>query len=172
MSFPESYWAKNLAQGAAVEVCDARGNKLELKRDRQRNLMEIQTPHGHWIKFTYDDQGRIIRADGDMGHWAKYTYNNYGVLTDVIHSSGQVRHYDYEGSLMIAILDGQGRVLVRNTYWRRVLVAQVFPNGDIYRYQYAWSPNKNYAVKVVITMPDGIKEEVNPADSVPEMMRK
>jgi YD repeat-containing protein len=53
--FPESYNAKNLAQGATTEMIDATGNHLELRRDPQRNLQEIRTPHGHWIRFAYDD---------------------------------------------------------------------------------------------------------------------
>jgi YD repeat-containing protein len=166
MFFPESYGAKNLAQGAATEIRDAEEDKLELERDRQRNLIEILTPHGHWIKFTYDSQARIVRAEDDAGNWAKYAYNGGGMLADVAHSSGQTRHYDYSGSLMTAILDRQGHVLVRNTYSGNVLTAQVYPNGNIYRYQYVWSANKRYAVKVTITMPDGSKREVEPADSV------
>jgi YD repeat-containing protein len=171
MFFPESYAAKNLAQGAATEIRDAEGNKLELKRDGQRNLMEILTPRGHWIKFTYDNQARIVRAEDDAGQWAKYAYNGGGMLADVVHSSGQASHYDYSGSLMTAILDGQGHVLVRNTYSGNVLTAQVYPNGNIYRYQYVWSPNKRCVVKVTVTMPNGSKQEVEPADSVSEWLR-
>src|SRR5919198_592346 len=47
--FPESYNAKNMAQGAPTEMRDAKGNRLELRCDAQRNLEEIRTPHGHWI---------------------------------------------------------------------------------------------------------------------------
>jgi len=172
MFFPEAYSAKNLAQGAATEIRDAAGNKLEFRRDRKRNLLEILTPHGHWIKFSYDDQARITRAEDDLGHWTNYTYNYYGMLTDVVHSSGQARHYDYSGALMTAILDGQGHVLVRNSYGGNVLTAQVYPNGDIYRYRYTWSPNRKYAAKVTITMPDGSKRELEPTDAVPGYLRK
>jgi YD repeat-containing protein len=51
--------------GATVEMRDAKGNRLELKRDSQRNLQEIRTPHGHWIRFGYDDLSRITRAEDD-----------------------------------------------------------------------------------------------------------
>ncbi len=172
MFFPEAYAAKNMGQGAATEIRDAAGDKLELQRDRKRNLLKILTPHGHWIKFNYDDQARITRAEDDTGHWANYTYNYFGMLTEVIHSSGQVRRYEYQGSHMTAILDGQGRVLVRNRYVRNVLTAQVYPNGDIYQYQYVWSVNRKYAVKVIVTMPDGSKQEVYPTDSVSAVVRK
>jgi YD repeat-containing protein len=172
MFFPESYAAKNLAQGAVTEIRDTEGNKLELQRDRKRNLLEILTPHGHWIKFIYDDQARITRAEDDAKNWANYTYSDYGMLTDVIWSSGRARHYEYQGSRMTAILDGQDHVLVRNTFHGRVLTAQVYPNGDIYNYQYVWSANRKYAVKVTITMPDGGEREVHPTDSVSVVIRK
>jgi len=172
MFFPESYGPKNLAQAAATEIREASGVALKLERDWRRNLKEILTPHGHWIKFTYDSQARIIKAEDDARNWAKYAYNSAGMLADVIYSSGQARHYDYSGSLMTAILDSQGHVLVRNTYKGNVLTAQAYPNGDTYRYQYVWSANKRYVVKATITMPDGSQREVEPADSVSEWLRE
>jgi len=70
---------------------------------------------------------------------------------------------------MTAILDGQGQ---RNTYSGNVLIAQVYPNGDIYRYQYVWSASERHVVKVTITTPDASKREIEPADSVPEWLRE
>jgi YD repeat-containing protein len=172
MFFPESYRAKNLAQGAATEIRNPGGSRLELRRDRRRNLLEILTPHGHWIKFSYDGEARIARARADAGTWTRYSYNANGMLTDVGWSSGQTRHYEYQGSLMTAILDSHGHVLVRNCYGGNVLTEQVYPNGDIYRYRYVWSANGKYAVKVTIAMPDGSKREVHPADSVPQSVRE
>ncbi|MGC2161974.1 MAG: DUF6531 domain-containing protein [Silvibacterium sp.] len=172
MFFPDSYHAKNSAQGAATEIRDASGNKLQLVRDGQQNLQEILTPHNHWIKFTYDGQSRIIRTGDDGGNWAKYVYNDYGMLTDVIHSSGQSRHYEYDGALMTAILDGQGHVLLRNTYQSSVLVQQVYPNGDIYKYRYILDPKRTYADKAIVTFPNGSEREVEIGDSVPQFLRK
>ncbi|HUY81515.1 MAG TPA: DUF6531 domain-containing protein [Acidobacteriaceae bacterium] len=170
--FPESFSAKNLAQGAATEIKDAQGNKLELKRDGQRNLMEIQTPHGHWIKFTYDGGPRIAKAEDDAGHWAKYTYNRAGMLTDVVDSDGQARHYNYQGSWMTEILDGQGHVLVQNTYANDVLTQQTYPNGKVYKYAYTWSRNGEYTLTATITMPDGSTQEVTTGSSVPNRWRR
>jgi len=36
--FPEAYHAKNFAQGAAVEIVDAEGHRIQLKRNSARNL--------------------------------------------------------------------------------------------------------------------------------------
>ena len=86
--FPESYNAKNMAQGAPIEMRDARGNRLELRRDGKRNLQEIRTPHRRWIRFNYDDLSRIKRAETDGGDSAQYEYNSDGMLTSVVLSSG------------------------------------------------------------------------------------
>src|SRR4029077_3245041 len=70
--FPESYNAKNLAQGAPTEMTDASGNKIELIRDPERNLQEIRGPNGVAVRFSYDNNDRIVRAEGNKGHWTTY----------------------------------------------------------------------------------------------------
>ncbi|HEV2171961.1 MAG TPA: cytochrome c oxidase assembly factor Coa1 family protein, partial [Nitrospira sp.] len=122
--FPESYNARNRAQGAPTEMRDADGNRLRLIRDGKRNLQQVLTPHGHWMKFTYDGLDRISRAENDRGDWARYEYNSDGMLTDVASSSGRHRHFDYQGVLMTRITDEAGHVLVQNTYHRGLLMRQ------------------------------------------------
>ncbi len=111
VSFPESYSAKNIAQGAATEIRDASGDRLELQRDSNRNLQTIKTPHGHWIRFTYDGQSRITKAEDDKGNWVRYGYgaDQYGMLLYAIHSSGRERHYEYQKALMTTITNEHGR---------------------------------------------------------------
>jgi YD repeat-containing protein len=169
--FPESYNAKNLAQGAPLEMRDTKGNRLELRRDPQRNLQEIETPHGHWIKFSYDDLSRIKKAEDDAGQWARYEYNAEGMLTSAILSSGRERHYDYDGRLMTKIHDEKGRLLLRNWYRSGQVIRQEFENGTTYVYSYHLVSNSYYSDNVVITMPDSTKREVRTADSVPEFVK-
>jgi len=166
--FPESYNAENMAQGAPTEMIDAKGNHLELRRDPQRNLQEIKTPHGRWIKFNYDDLSRIKRAEDDAGHWAQYEYNSDGMLEAATLSSGRQWHYEYDGALMTRIINEKGRVLLRNWYESGVLMRQQFENGAIYSYSYDWAPNRFYADKVVVTLPDQTKRDVSVAGAVPE----
>ena len=78
--FPESYSARNLAQGAATEMIDAAGNKIELVRDPKRNLQEIRCPKGGFIKLSYDGDDRIVRAEDDRGRWTTYAYNTARVF--------------------------------------------------------------------------------------------
>ncbi len=166
--FPESYSAKNMAQGAPIEMRNAQGDRLELLRDPQRNLKEIRTPHGHWIKFTYDNLDRITRADDDAGHWARYEYNADGMLTSAVLSSGRGRHYRYQGALMTEIDDESGKALLHNWYVDGELIRQQFGNGDLYSYSYSGSPSGTYFVKAQVTLPDRSTKELSLADSVPE----
>jgi YD repeat-containing protein len=170
--FPESYNAANAAQGAAYEMRDAEGNRLELHRDPKRNLQEIKTPHGRSIKFSYDDLSRIIRAEAYEGEWARYDYNAAGMLKTVTLSSGRERHYEYDGiSLMRLVMDEKGRVLIRNWYSGRLLVRQRFGNGAIYSYRYDWSPDEYFPKRVWVTLPDGTTRELSVGDSVPEYLK-
>jgi YD repeat-containing protein len=169
--FPESYNAKNMAQGAATEMIDAKGNHLELSRDPQRNLQEIRTPHGHWMRFRYDEQARIKRAEDDAGNWADYDYNRDGMLENVRLSSGRQRHYEYDGVLMTQITDEKGHVLLRNWYHSKVLMRQQFGNGETYSYRYDWKPDRYYADKVVVTLPDRATRDVSVAGAVPEFVK-
>ena len=169
--FPESYNAKNMAQGAATEMIDAKGNHLELRRDLRRNLQEIRTPHGHWVRFSYDDQFRIKRAEDDAGNWAQYEYNANGMLKTATLSSGRQRNYEYDDTLMTHIIDENGRVLLRNWYDAKFLMRQRFGNGATYSYSYDWAPNRYYPDKVVVTLPDETKRDVRVAGSVPEFVK-
>jgi len=168
--FPESYNAKNTAQGAPTAMVDAQGNRLELKRDPVRNLEEIRTPRGHWMRFTYDDSRRITRAETDAGDWARYTYNSNGMLESAILSSGRERHYAYDGDLMTSVGDERGCLLVRNTYDRGILIRQEFPNGAVYSYEYD-VPNHRYPDNVTVTLPDRTTREISVAGSVPEHLK-
>jgi YD repeat-containing protein len=169
--FPESYNAKNLAQGAPYEMRDADGNRLELHRDPQRNLVEIKTPHGHWIRLTYDGLSRVKRAEDDAGKWKEYAYNGDGMLKSAISSSGRERHYDYSGVLMTQIVDEKGRVLVRNSYQERFLRRQEFANGVVYSYKYDWAADEYFPRAVFVTLPDQRTEELSVGASVPEFVR-
>ncbi len=154
-----------------MEMRDAKGNRLELRRDGQRNLQEIRTPHGHWIRFSYDALSRITHAEDDTGHWARYEYNADGMLDHAILSSGRERHYTYQGTRMTEIKDENGRVLLRNWYNGRTVVRQEFGNGAVYTYSYEWALNRYYPDKVVVGFANQKTIDVYVADTVPEFVK-
>jgi Domain of unknown function (DUF6531) len=169
--FPESYNAKNMAQGAPTEFVDPQGNRLLLRRDAKRDLQEIRTPHGHWIKFSYDDGSRIIRAEDDAGNWARYRYNPDGMVQDVFLSSGRERHYDYSGRLMTEITDEVGHVLVRNFYDYGRLIKQEFPKHESYSYTYEWSASNRYVQRATILPTNGRSQLIQVGDDVSDYVR-
>jgi YD repeat-containing protein len=169
--FPESYNARNLAQGAPYEIRDPKGNILKLDRDPQRNLKQITTPHGHWIRFTYDNSSRITRAEDDAGHWARYEYNAQGMLSSAVLSSGRERHFDYSGVLMTWVTDEKKQILVHNWFNGRFLYRQQFFGGKVYSYRYNWKQEQTYPRAVYLTLPDNSEKTLSVESSVPEFVK-
>jgi YD repeat-containing protein len=172
--FPESYNAQNLAQGAATEMTDAAGNKIELARNPRRNLQEIRGPDGAYIKLTYDDHDRIVRAEDGSGRWTTYAYNPEGFLTDVAHSDGTARYYFYEGGQLTFVRDEQKRLLVHNFYFHDGgwLSRQQFGTGDSIEYQYQLSANNYYAERAILTFPDGTVKTIETGNFVSEVYKR
>jgi YD repeat-containing protein len=78
--FPEAYQAKTYAQGAPVEIQDANGHRIQLKRDKTRNLQQLISASGRTITFKYDAADRIIEAMDDAGNIRKYSYDSKRAL--------------------------------------------------------------------------------------------
>jgi YD repeat-containing protein len=170
--FPESYSARNLAQGAPTEMTDSAGNKIDLVRSPRRNLQEIRGPSGASIKLEYDGHDRIVRAEKGDREWTKYTYDSAGFLTTVVHSDGTARYYFYERGLLTWIRDEQKRLLLHNLYEGTWLTQQQFGNGDTIQYRYDLSSNKFYSERVSLTLPDGSVKNIEIGDSVSEVYRR
>lgn len=160
--FPEAYHAKSYAQGAPYEIRDARGHRLKLLRDDQRNLEQVVSPSGRTITFKYDGADRISTAVDDAGNIRKYSYNATGHLeavadgshvlyrfeyVDLLHSSG------YDPYLMTRITNEKGHVLLQNSYEIGRVSAQQLANGDVYKYDYIFV--KNEIVETIVNGPNG-----------------
>jgi YD repeat-containing protein len=172
LHFPESYNAGSLARGAATEMTDAAGRKIELIRDRKRNLQEIRGPSGASIKLVYDDQDRIVGASDGHGQWTKYTYNSLGFLRDVVRSDGTGRNYFYEDGLLTIVRDQQNRLLVQNSYQGNWLSQQKFGNGETFQYEYDLSSNKKYAKRVAVKLSNGSVKIIEIGDCVSEVYKR
>jgi YD repeat-containing protein len=170
--FPESYSSKNHAQGAPTAMVDAIGNRIELLRDRQRNLLAVRTPGGRRLAFDLDRRGCVVRAEDDRGRSVRYRYNPDGLLTDVQRPDGRSRRYAYAGKLMTDVRDEQDRVLVRNWYDEvgRV-VRQVHANGATYQFRYRMAANRYYVEEATVVLPGGATRSIPTGDSVTQALR-
>ena len=162
--FPESYNAKNFAQGAALEMRDAKGHRIELKRDPARNLDRLTSPSGHTISFKYDKASRIVEARDDAGNLRQYTYNSTGHLETVSDGSRVLYRFEYENLLhsqgfdpylMTSVTDGSGRELMRNWYEDGSRVSkQRLADGETLLYDYLFDSKYNVA-EAIVTLPSG-----------------
>jgi len=161
--FPESYSAKNCAQGAPVAVQDAEAHRIELRRDNLRNLQQLISPSGYMIDFKYDDQSRVVQATDNSGRTRKYTYS-YGhleSLSDGVHTLYEFEYQillkaaGYDSYLMTSIKDGNGKELLRNWYsdGGRVSMQRV-GDGEVYRYDYLFD-KRGAIVETMVTLPGG-----------------
>jgi YD repeat-containing protein len=166
--FPEAYQAKNYAQGAPLEMRDEHGNRVQLKRDKVRNLQQLISPSNHTITFKYDGLDRIIEAEDKAGHIRRYSYNPSGHLETVSDEAHVLYRFEYEPLLhahgydpylMTTVSDGNGRVLLKNVYGDSSRVSeQRLANGDVYRYDYLFDTRHN-VIQTTVTLPSG---EVRP----------
>ena len=165
--FPEAYSAKNFAQGAATEMVDVQGHRIQLKRDRSRNLQQLTSPGGHSIKFQYDNSDRITEADDDAGHIRKYFYDYSGHVETVSDSTHVLYRFEYapfmsrvEGYdpwLLTAVLDADGSTLLHNKYlWGRVS-EQTLSDGEVFHYEYQL--NGREVLQTTVTLPSGEKKQ-------------
>jgi YD repeat-containing protein len=173
--FPEAYYSKSFAQGAATEMRDESGNRIQLKRDKVRNLAQLISPSGRTISFKYDDANRITEARDDAGNLRIYTYNSSGHLETVSDASGLLyrlgyepllRAQDYDPYLMTTVSDGGGRVLLRNVYDGSRVSEQELANGQRYLYKYLVD-RKYKVVETIVRMPSAKVQHFFFRDGVP-----
>lgn len=176
--FPEAYFAKNYAQGAATEMDDAQGNRIQLKRNQVRNLEQLISPSGHTITFTYDLADRIIEAADDSGQIREYSYDSGGhveTVSDEKHILFRLEYQPlmneqgYDPYLLTAISNEDWKVLVQNKYlWGRVIEQQL-ADGEIFRYEYQLNGSEVLSTK--ITLPSGSRQEFKFRNGILENQR-
>jgi len=163
--FPEAYYSKTFAQGAAFEMQAADGHRIQLKRDKQRKLEQLISPSGHTITFEYDGADRIIEATDDAGNVRKYSYDSSDHLETVADAAHVLYRFEYapllhlagyDPYLMTAVVDGRGKVLLQNIYSGSDggrISEQRLANGDVYRYEYIFV--KQEIVETIVSNPTG-----------------
>jgi YD repeat-containing protein len=152
--FPEAYYAKSRAQGAATEMRNPQGQRIQLERDAQRNLRRLTSPNGRTIEFQYDGT-RIKEASDDQGRAVGYWYDSAGRIYAVTDNAKHVSSFTYEQGLMTSIQDETSRVLLRNRYENGRVSEQVVADGGVYHYRYVLN-REGQVEQTLVTMPDGV----------------
>jgi len=75
--------AQILRKALPIEMQDASGHRIQLMRDKERNLEKLISPSGRTITFKYDFANRVVEAADDAGNIRKYSYNSSGHLETV-----------------------------------------------------------------------------------------
>jgi YD repeat-containing protein len=113
-------------QCGVVEFRNAKGEVLQVVRERNGNVSRIVSPTGKWVGLTYDSQDRITRADDSLGRSVQYSYDDKGRLVKVLTATGKVFTYRYDSqNRMTGAWEGPERILnsyagdrcVRQTWW-------------------------------------------------------
>jgi hypothetical protein len=95
------------------------------------------------------------------------------MLTIAALSTGKECHYEYQGTLMTAISDEAGRLLLQNWYDDRgELERQQFSNGAVYSYHYKRSRSGNYYEQADVTTPDLTVKTIPVADAISVFEKK
>jgi len=162
--FPEAYFAKTFAQGAATEMVDSEGHHIQLKRSQVRNLETLISPSGHSITFKYDASDRIVEARDDAGQTRIYSYGVDGHVHNVGDGSHVLYRFEYQrlmtGTdndpwLLTAVLDGDWTVLLRNRFSNGRVTEQDLGDGEVYHYEYGL--NGSEVRQTTVTLPSGGK---------------
>jgi YD repeat-containing protein len=113
-------------QCGVVEFRNAKGEVLQVVRERNGNVSRIVSPTGKWVGLTYDSQDRITRADDSLGRSVQYSYDDEGRLVKALMATGKVFTYQYDSqNRMTGAWEGPERILnsyagdrcVRQTWW-------------------------------------------------------
>jgi YD repeat-containing protein len=162
--FPEAYNAKSFAQGAPIEIQDAKGHRILLKRDQDRDLEMLVSPSGRTIRFKYDSVHRIIEAADDAGNIRRYTYETSGHVETVSDASHLLYRFEYKPLIhaagfdpyvMTSVTDGRGMVLITNSYDDLGRIAeQRLADGEVFRYDYLFDRKFNI-IETTVTGPTG-----------------
>ena len=165
--FPDSYHGKTFAQGAPTEIRNPDGSRIQLKRDKVRNLETLVSLLGHTITFKYDQANRIVEAADDVGNTRRYTYDTTGHLATVSDDKNVLYrfHYElllhaagYDPYLMTSIEDGKGKILLKNAYADGSHVSsQTLAGGEVIHYDYLYDRNRNI-VETTVTTPSHIAQ--------------
>jgi YD repeat-containing protein len=101
--------------------------------------------------------GGIAEIDDSRGRHVLYGYDLRNRLVSVTYPSGEVFHYEYDGTQHLLTFSvtsdavSEPRVLLRNEYENGRIVRQTFADGAVYAYRYELANNGSIVTASVVT---------------------
>ncbi len=166
--FPEAYWARNLEQGAAIEMRSPTGEAIRFTRDPAMRLVTLTSPHQRQIRFSYDAGERIVQAASNDGHTMDYVYDPGGRLARIARDGKPYRRYTYESTYLLTVEDGAGIRLLVNKYYDNGRIEQItLADGSAWHFRYTFGPHRSVTA-VEITDPAGRRARITLPRPIPE----
>jgi hypothetical protein len=135
-------------QCAVTAIQNAVGERLNIQRDREGNILRITSPHGRFVDVNTDSEGRITHVVSDDGRWVDYVYDEKGCLARTInwHRDVQIFQYDDRRNMVYVSEKGSDKegpyhFTIRNRYDdQNRFAGQVISTGQISSVSYETYP--------------------------------
>jgi len=139
---------------------NAQGQELKFERDGSRKLTRLTSPNNSWLRLSYGPSGHIAEIDDSRGRAVRYGYDRQNRLISVTYPSGEVFHYEYDGTQHLLTFSvapdakTAPRLLLSNEYENGRIAKQTFADGATYLYNYTSASDGSISAASVHT-PDG-----------------
>ena len=162
-----TYQFSTLPGNPLTAIVSPAGQVLRITVDfskSDRPITSIVSPNGRSLSFTYvpGDDSRIATATDNTGRTISYTYDSSNRLSYVTYPDSTRETYTYTDAFsnqLQTVTNGNGHVVVTNTYTSGRVTQQQRADNGTFTYQYTNDANGN-VVTTVITDPLGNQEQM------------
>lgn len=144
---PEAYSSTRPVQSSLVAIFDRDGNELRLTRERNGNLVRVESPNGGWIGIDYSEN-RITRVAGSSGDRVDYDYDRLNRLRRTTNSEGITREYAYDDhNRLLKVADSKTGAILQVTY-----------DSEGKTVEAAWSGGSSYYLNYALDKGGGVSK--------------
>jgi RHS repeat-associated protein len=161
---PGNFGAANYQGIGLSSITDRNGNTVNIIRNSNNYITQIQSPNGRWIQLNYDTNNppRVTSAQDNLGRTIIYYYDPVlGTLKTVTDANGGLWTYGYDTSdEMTSITDARQILYLQNIYVSGRVHQQIlgYPSM-VYTFNYATDANNN-VIQTSVTDPNGSVRQV------------
>jgi RHS repeat-associated protein len=174
---PGFFGAQNYQGVALTSITDRNGNQVNILRNSNNYITQIQSPNGRWIQLNYDNNNppRVTSALDSLGRTVSYTYDpNLGTLNKVVDANNGVWNYGYDSNYeMTSITDARQIQYLQNFYSNNRVYKQIIgappDTPAVYQFGYVTDSNNN-VLQTTVTDPNNNVRQVtfSPPQTFPD----